>query len=118
LAAVAQAVPTLAAFAGSLGNGPDILADFLSSSENLIRRCGTLHFYATMSQAVDTGDSQAQSMVGQAAALFGRLSAAVSFRDPELIALGQAVLDAWIAQNPRLQPYAHFSDNLFRQQRH
>ena len=118
LADVSSTMAALAAFAGTLGNGPARLADFLELSGKLSLRVGKLHFYATMSSAVDTSDPSALSMVGQADALFGRFQAAVSFLDPELLALGQATVDRWVTSESRLHEYVHYVEDLFRKQAH
>lgn len=118
LAAAGAALPALKAFAGRLAESPELLADFLQGADELVRRVGTLHFFATMSQAVDSGDAEATAMVGQADSLFGAAEAALAFRDPELLAIGRDRLDAWLAAEPRLAIYRHQLDDLFRQQAH
>jgi oligoendopeptidase F len=57
-------------------------------------------------------------MPGKAQALYGQAMAATAFIEPELIAIGQATLMAWLRSEPRLKIYAHYFDNLFRKQAH
>ena len=132
LEAVKAAIPGLAAKAGSIAAaaaapgsatapanaGAALLADFLESMLALSERCGHLYVYASMAQAVDTGDVEAQGMNGQAAGNFSQFMAAVSFLEPELLALGKPLLDAWIKAEPRLAVYGHYIENLFRKQEH
>lgn len=94
------------------------MADFLELSSKLSLRVGKLHFYATMSSAVDTGDDAAQSMLGQADALFGKFQAAISFLDPELLSIGKKTMDEWLSTEARLRVYSHYVDDLFRKQAH
>lgn len=118
LKAVAEELPALAPFQGKLGESAQTLADWLELSETLTRRIHTLYFYASMSQAVETTNTAAISMVGQASALFSRFAAAASFAEPEILALGEATIMDWVNSEPRLNIYHHYFSNLFRQQAH
>jgi len=46
------------------------------------------------------------------------VNAAISFVEPELIAIGSAALLSWAASEPRLSVYRHWFENLFRRQGH
>jgi oligoendopeptidase F len=119
LAAIMAALPGLAAKAGTIEKGgAKGLADTLELMFSLMDRTGKLYVYASMSQAVDTGDVEAQGMNGQAGGAFSQFMAAVSFLDPELLSLGKDKLEAWIKSEPRLAIYLHYAENLFRKQAH
>ncbi|MCC7361723.1 MAG: oligoendopeptidase F [Anaerolineales bacterium] len=118
LQAVTAALDPLASYAGRLAEGPATLAEWLEVSDKLARRVQTLAFYARMSQAVETTNAAANAMVGQAGALASRFGAATAFAQPEILALGEATVRGWAAQEPRLTVYAHAFDNLFRRQAH
>src|SRR5258708_11855087 len=75
---------------------------------------GKVIFYSGMSAAVDTADQAAQALDSQANGLFGRVLAAVSFANPEMIKIGQDKLRQWMKQEPRLAIYEHAIDDLFR----
>ena len=116
---VKAALPGLAARAGTLAaGGAKGLADTIELLLGLLKRTGRLYIYASMSQAVDTGDTVAQGMNGQAGGLFGQYQASASFLDPELLTIGKDRLEAWLAEEPRLQVYRHYIENLFRKQEH
>ena len=42
----------------------------------------------------------------------------MSYLDPGLIAIGEPRLRSWLAQEPALEIYSHYIDNLFRRQAH
>jgi oligoendopeptidase F len=117
LKAVSDALPTLAPFQGKLDNAAT-LADWLEASESLARRVSMLGFYARMSQAVETTNQAAVSMVGQVGALASRFGAAVAFSQPELLARGEETVMGWVQSEPRLGNYAQAFGDLFRQQQH
>ena len=116
--AVSEAIPALSTFQGHLGDSPQKLADWLDTSEKLARRVSTVFFYARMSQAVETTNAQAASMVGQAGGLMSRFGAAVAFAQPEILALGQEKVMGWVKTEPRLSIYEKSFSDLFRQQQH
>jgi oligoendopeptidase F len=117
LAALGPLVSALAKGSGTLANA-DALAAWFERRDAIALRLGILYFYAAMSQAVDTGDEEAQAMVGQAGSLYAAYQGAVSFLEPELLSLGRPRLDAMAAGKPALAAYHHYFDNLFRKQAH
>jgi oligoendopeptidase F len=115
---VSDGLPNLSAFQGHLGDSPQTLADWLETSEKFARKVEKLFFYARMSQAVETTNQEAIGLVGQAGALASRFGAAVSFAQPEILALGEAKVMEWVKSEPRLAVYEHSFIDLFRQQQH
>ncbi len=111
-------IPAVSTFQGHLAEGPHVLAQALDVIQIMMKRLGKIYVYASMSQAVDVRDQSAAVAQGQARALFGRYMAAQSFLDPELLAIGEATLRAWIGEEPRLADFAHYVDDLFRKQAH
>lgn len=105
-------------FKGQLADGPDTLVGAFDAIESLVRRVGKLSVYAVMSHSVDTNDQEAAGRFGQAQGLHGKVMAAVSFLDPELISIGEDTLLEWIKQESRLTIYEHYARDLFRKQDH
>ena len=86
--------------------------------DELVRRTYKLIVYASMSILVDTTDQEACRRNGQAQSAAAQAVAALAFIDPELIAIGEETLDQWLVKEAGLTDYAHYVDNLFRQQAH
>jgi oligoendopeptidase F len=105
-------------FKEHLADGPGVLADWLAMFEDLLIRGQILYVYGSMSKNADVADQEAAGLEGQAMAAFGRTFAAVSFTEPELLAIGEDTLKQWMAQEPRLAHYGHYFENLFRRQAH
>lgn len=117
--AVSALLPAFTARAGTIEkNGASGLAVLFDDMFGIVDRTGRLYVYASMSQAVDTGDTEAQAMNGQSGGLFGQVMASISFLEPELLSIGKAKLEAWLAAEPRLALYRHYVENLFRKQEH
>ena len=105
-------------FQHHLGDNPSVLLEALQAFENLYRQSGMVSVYATMSQAVDTTNQEANRIQNSAQSAFAQAFAAVAYIDPELLSIGQDKLRQWIEDEPRLRSYGHFLENLFRRQAH
>ena len=118
LAAILGSIPEAQALKGTLATGPGALADALERVENLSARMQRALVYAGFSYAVETTDQGAAGMNDRALGALGRVNAAISFVEPELIAIGSSTLRSWTTSEPRLGRYRHWLENLFRRQRH
>ncbi len=116
--AVKAEVPKTAAYKGRLGESPAVLADWLEYSAQVARRAMKLYFYAAMTKECDSNDQQAAAMTGQATGLFGMLLGSGAFAQPEILTLGQEKVFSWTTSEPRLALFAHYFEDLFRQQQH
>jgi oligoendopeptidase F len=111
-------ISKIEAFRGKLAEGPQQLKAALSVQEDLYRRVGKVFVYATLTRYVDTASADGARMYGQAVGLYGRLAAAISFIEPELLATGKETLRTWLQADAELRIYSHYVDNLFRKQEH
>jgi oligoendopeptidase F len=118
IAAIREAIPALAAFAGHVGQDPQHLLQALQTRDDLLERCDRVLVYAAFLASVDTTNSEANAMAGRARVLGAEVRAAASFLFPEILAIGRPRLEEWMAGEPRLQIYRHHFDNLFRQSSH
>lgn len=111
-------VATIGKFKGRLAESPGTLADFLEASDKLGRLMHTVYFYAGMLVNCDSANTEAVSMFDKAGGMLGKVAAAVSFLNPELLAIGKATLEKWMTEEPRLAFLRHYVDDLFRKQKH
>ena len=113
-----DAIATLSAFEGRVAEGPEVLVGALDVMRGLIDRVGKVYTYASIDYAVDLRDQAAAMAAGRAEDVFGRFAAAQAFVDPELLAIGESMLRAWMAAEPRLAMLEHHVEDLFRRQAH
>lgn len=111
-------LPTLSVFQGQLSKGSATVADWLDVFSQAARRVSKVNFYARMSQACETTNTNAISMSGQAGSLGSQFGAVTAFSTPELLAIGEATLMSWAESDERLKIYRQYFHNLFRQQQH
>jgi len=111
-------LPSLAKHRGHLGDGPQALADWFAASEAIQFRLGKLFVYASMNQSVDANDQDAAARFDRARGLMARAGAAMSFAEPELIAIGFSRLRDWTQHESRLSQRAHYFDRLEKRAEH
>jgi len=116
--AALASIPDFGAFQGRLSEGPATLLEAMNAFETLYRRIGKLYLYASMEHAVDMNDSWAAAADGRSQGLMGQTMATIAFLNPELLAIGEETLHAWMKQEPRLAFMEHSIHDLFRQQTH
>lgn len=118
LAEVKARLPEIRQYQGRLGEGPDTLADWLEVYQDLMRDTHRAVMYAALDYSTDTNNQAAAARSGQGTSLASAVQAAVSFAEPEMMAIGFATLRTWLAESPRLANYAHYIDNLERMSAH
>ncbi len=117
-AAVTAAIDDVKRFKGRLAEGPAVVGEAVAAMQEILRRVGVLGTYAGMAYAVDTKNADAAKQYGRVMGLYGQAAAAVSFIDPELLAIGEETLRRWLAENANLAYLGHYADDLFRRQAH
>jgi oligoendopeptidase F len=118
LKSVLAKLPALDQYRGHLSDGAVTLAGARVLIDELILRAGKVYVYANMAHQVDTANQAASKMYSRAFGLFGQVAAAIAFLDPELLAIGEAKLQQWMRDEPRLADMGHYVDDLFRRQAH
>jgi len=115
---LSAAIPTLAAFKGTLGSSPARLADALDRVNAVSKDLQKVYLYPSLLSDQDTRVSKYQGMrqeMQQLAAAFGEQAA---FVEPEILKIDKAKLDAWTAQEPRLKTYQFYLDDIQRRRPH
>jgi oligoendopeptidase F len=111
-------LPTLTALQGHLGESACVLVQALEAHDGVDRRLGGVYVYALLGYAVDTTDPAAVARFGRAQAAEAQVMAALSFVEPEVLALDGDRLAEWAASDPALAVYAHYLDDLGRRAGH
>ncbi|HSL46660.1 MAG TPA: oligoendopeptidase F [Anaerolineales bacterium] len=111
-------IPKVKQFQGRLAEGPSVLINALDASHELVSCAQKAFMYAGFSYAVDTTNQHAAGMRGKGQGVYSQVLSAVSFIQPEILAIGRKTLDEWMKQNDKLALYKHNFDDLFRKQAH
>ena len=86
---IVEEIPSVKKYQGRLAEGSSVLLDAIKAAHDLIARIQIAFMYAGFSYAVDTTDQKAAGMRGRAQGIYGQVASAVSFLQPEILALGK-----------------------------
>lgn len=115
---VDKALPGLARFAGQLGLSSLILAEALEAISTESKALARLHAYASMKSDGDLRVAPHQGMRQEVELAHTEISRRIAYLGPEILALADGVVETFLAEEPRLAPFAPFLKNLLRQKEH
>jgi len=115
---IEQRLPELEALKGTLAQSGQALLKVLQTRDELFEELETLFVYASMRKDENTTNSVYQGMFDRAMQLFVRASTAISYIEPEILALPQATLDTFVKETPGLGLYRQQLDDMNRNRPH
>lgn len=107
-----------AALKGTLAGGAAALLDACLQQDEIGKLQFLTYRYAQLQRDVDTRDQDIAARLQRVSAMFANFAAATAWFTPELLALPEATVRAWIDETPALAPYRFTLLDLFRQQAH
>ncbi|OFW16836.1 MAG: oligoendopeptidase F [Acidobacteria bacterium RIFCSPLOWO2_12_FULL_67_14] len=111
-------LPKLRAYAGRLGSSAQTLADALDLMMRLDRDLSRLYTYASMLSDEDTRLSGPLGMQQEMQQLHADFSAEASYAQPEILRVGSATIERFLAAEPRLEVYAFMLRDIARRAAH
>ena len=111
-------LPEVAALQGTIGEGADKLLQALTLRDEIFNILYSLYVYASHRKDSDSTDPAGQALDERAGSLVARISAALAFIEPEILAVPQESITAWLADEPKLTIYTHELEELARQREH
>lgn len=111
-------IPEVETFKGKLGDSPEALLGYHKASERMSYLFERLYVYAGQSHHVNMADSDNNERWQKAQGLGTKISAATSWVEPELLAVGKDEIDGFMKKNDDLAVYRHHYHNLFRTSAH
>ncbi len=112
------AILTLAPFKGGVGESPDSLLTALRAQDSVSRAVESVIVWALLRQTEDATNGEYSALADRARGLSSRASAAASFIAPEIAAIPDATLAAWLDGSPDLARYRHLIETIQRQRPH
>ncbi|HTJ65749.1 MAG TPA: oligoendopeptidase F [Alphaproteobacteria bacterium] len=116
--ALADTAPGLAALKGTLGKDAASLAKALRTISDITKRVDRLATYASLKRDEDTRVAVNEDRFERVQLLATDLKSATAFLDPEIIAIGQAKIDQFIAADPNLKVFAFQLHDTLRRAPH
>lgn len=105
-------------FKGLLSTSPAKLLACLNLNSKLSKEFGQLISYAGMKSDQDTRDSKYLAMRQEMMQLMTNYNSKASFVEPEILAMEKSQIDQFIAQEPKLQVYKMYLNDLKRRKPH
>ena len=111
-------IPSLATFAGRLGDSAGCLADALDAILQVHEALARLQTYVGLRADLDTRVAAAQGTRERIDLLGIEFARATAYLKPEVLGLPAGTLSAFLAAEPRLAPHAFFLSDLERLRPH
>jgi len=118
LTAIQSGVEELKTFQGTFSSGAGALLECLEVHVRVLKEMYRASSYASMRYHEDTRVGVTAGMEQRAGLVATRLSEAASFIEPEILALGQETVQAYITAEPALEKYRHQLDDILRRGAH
>jgi len=116
--AVRDELLTIDDYNGVISSSPEKLAEWMTVYSLLAQRVSKLFFFPRMWLACDSDNETVKGLQGQASSLASQFMAKVAFASPELLAMDEATLRAWVSENDALSVYQQYVEDLLRQKAH
>ncbi|MCJ7623327.1 MAG: oligoendopeptidase F [Anaerolineaceae bacterium] len=95
-----------------LGDNPDTLLEWFGEHDEFTKKFMEIYTFAGLSYSVDTTNQGSVALYGRASGLMARVLAAISFAEPEIMAIGFDKLRTWMKDNREVEVYAHYIERL------
>lgn len=105
-------------FKGTLSNSADIILKCFLARDELLSLTDRVFVYARMRQDENNSNPVYQSFAGRAFALSSLVLTAISFIEPELLAIPEETLKDFISRNEGLKTYSQYFNEILRQKKH
>jgi oligoendopeptidase F len=115
---VLDSLPSLEAFKDHLAESPRKMLEWFQAQEVTATKANRVNVYTSLLYDSDTTNQDAAALRDQARGMFARFAAAVSFAEPELLAIPKEKIGEFMQQEPDLQLYKHYFDTLQRRADH
>lgn len=116
--AVGERLPGIEAYKGRVGESAKMLLGALKFQDELSVKLDQLASYANMRKDEDTANSTYQALFDRVIGLWTQLASAGAFITPEILELPPGKLTAYLAEEPDLQVYQHFLEQIIREKAH
>jgi len=116
--AIQAQIPSLLHYQGKLGQSAAELKAALQAQSDLNKRASRLYTYASLKADEDRRVAVNQERKSQAQDVFTALGEATSWANPEIVALGAAKVNGFIAADPGLKKFAFGLRDVLRQASH
>ncbi len=110
-------LPKIAAIEGTLGTSREAFKAGIDTVYEIGQRLEKAYIYAMLHLSADGSDPKHQEMNGRATSAYVQFSSALAFMDPEILAIPEETLNAFLAPE-EMESYRFYIENLTRSRAH
>lgn len=118
LAKVTERMEKVSTYEGTLGKSASDLLGFLTFSDDLRKEMSRLYLYASLKSDVDIRDQDNAAREKQVQEMFINYGQLASFVAPELTAIPEETMKAFISKEPKLEVYKMDLEDIYRMKEH
>jgi len=115
---VAKQIEQLSSLKGSLGNSAQALMQTSDQISSVYKDAVRVYIYANLSADIDTRNAENEERSQLARNLLTDLGTAISWYNPELLALGEETIEVFLKDEPKLTKHAFNISNSVRNAPH
>ncbi len=115
---IRKMLPEIETYCGKLGESADTLLSFLEQQDELSIFLDRFANYSMRKADEDTKNTTYQGLKDQTTGIYVALSSALSFAEPEILAISDAALEEFYAQRPKLKTYRRYLEDIRRKKAH
>ncbi|MDZ5811381.1 oligoendopeptidase F [Halorubrum sp. AD140] len=116
--AVSERIDELGAYEGRVTEDAATLLELFELREEIFRELQQVLTYARLRSAEDTRNQEYQAMSARASSLGSEASSALSYLEPELQSLTRTAVEEFLENEPELEAYEHYLDDVLRMKEH
>lgn len=111
-------IPCIETYQGKLGESADNLLDFLKLQDEIAVLIDRFANYSMRKADEDTKNTTYQGFKDQTTGVYVAISSALSFAEPEILEIPDAVLNEFYEKQPGLNQYRRFLNDILRKKAH
>jgi oligoendopeptidase F len=115
---VSERVDELRDYEGRVTDDAATLLELLELREEISRELQQVMTYAQLRSAEDTRNQEYQAMSARASSLGSEASSALSYLEPELQSLTETAVEEFLENEPALETYEHYLEDVLRMKAH
>ncbi len=115
---VKQKMVKFASFKGKSLESSNMLSNLLETYMEIMETAEKLFIYAHIKKDEDNTNTGSQALLDRAQTLLVELRSSSSFMEPEILALDEKILMKIAGEDPSLNDYQHYIDDLSRQRKY
>jgi oligoendopeptidase F len=108
----------IASYKGTLGKSAGNLLIALEVMENVVKELYVFSSYASMLSDEDKRESEPLGMDQEASQLYTKFGAMAAYVDPEILAIPENKLKRFFKNEPKLEKFRQYIDNVYRMKAH